>query len=113
MKFFATPKHYVKISNKYIQRVTGLKGFYFDANGEYVTSNPRIINALKTHFKFEDDTLDLKCEIEPLNVQEIATETIEVEVVEKKLKHCKKCDFTCENQGELMAHYRLHKGGKR
>jgi hypothetical protein len=23
-----------------------------------------------------------------------------------ELRHCKKCDFTCENQGELLAHYR-------
>ena len=25
---------------------------------------------------------------------------------EKTERHCKKCDFTCENQGELLAHYR-------
>jgi hypothetical protein len=22
------------------------------------------------------------------------------------IRHCKKCDFTCENQGQLLAHYR-------
>ena len=39
-----------------------------------------------------------------------AEKTIEAEEVEitaeTTLRHCKKCDFTCENQGELLAHYR-------
>ena len=25
---------------------------------------------------------------------------------ESTLRHCKKCDFTCETQGQLLAHYR-------
>lgn len=25
---------------------------------------------------------------------------------EKPLRHCKKCDFACETQGELLKHYR-------
>lgn len=25
---------------------------------------------------------------------------------EKSLRHCKKCDFACETQGELLKHYR-------
>lgn len=34
-------------------------------------------------------------------------EAEEVEITaETTLRHCKKCDFTCENQGELLAHYR-------
>jgi hypothetical protein len=28
------------------------------------------------------------------------------------IKHCKKCDFTCETQSALMTHYKLnHKKG--
>ena len=30
------------------------------------------------------------------------TETID----EATVRHCKKCDFTCETQGELLRHYR-------
>ena len=34
-------------------------------------------------------------------------EAEEVEITaEKTLRHCKKCDFTCETQGQLLAHYR-------
>ena len=39
-----------------------------------------------------------------------AEKPIEAEKVEIKseisLRHCKKCDFTCETQGQLLAHYR-------
>ena len=32
---------------------------------------------------------------------------IETEISEETtLRHCKKCDFTCETQGQLLAHYR-------
>ena len=31
---------------------------------------------------------------------------------ETALRHCKKCDFTCETQGELLKHYReMHPKG--
>ena len=45
-----------------------------------------------------------------------AEKPIEAEEVEIKteitLRHCKKCDFTCETQGELLRHYReLHGKG--
>ena len=37
---------------------------------------------------------------------ENVVEAEEVEItVEKTLRHCKKCDFTCDNQGVLMKHY--------
>jgi hypothetical protein len=41
-------------------------------------------------------------------------ETVDEKLIEKLKqhfkydeKHCKKCDFTCENQGELLSHYRI------
>ena len=34
-------------------------------------------------------------------------EAEEVEIKEENsLRHCKKCDFTCETQGQLLRHYR-------
>lgn len=82
MKFKAEPNLFVKISNKYIQRVTGKKGFYFNDKGEFETDNEVLIKVLSQNF-----------------------EVVE-ELKEENKKHCKKCDFTCDNQGELMAHYR-------
>lgn len=80
MKFKAEPNYYVRLSNKYVQRSTGLKGFYFDDKGEYETENEVMINVLSQHFEKVDD-----------------------------LHACKKCNFTTENKGLLMAHYREHK----
>jgi hypothetical protein len=98
MKFFATPNLYIKISNKYIQRATNMKGFYFDANGEYVTDKPCIINALKPLYRYEDDT----------NITKEETEAPAPVFVETKHK-CKQCGFEADNKGLLMAHYREHK----
>ena len=47
------------------------------------------------------------------NLNEKPTETYnETEIVdtnkieENTIRHCKKCDFTCDNQGALLQHYR-------
>lgn len=81
MKFKAEPNLYVRISNKIVQRTTGLKGFTFNDKGEYETENPMMINVLSQNF----------------------------EKVEEELFKCKKCDFETDNKGELLAHYRQHK----
>lgn len=45
--------------------------------------------------------------INPVSVNGSTIEAKEVEITaEKTERHCRKCDFTCENQGELLAHYR-------
>ena len=66
--------------------------------------------------------------IEPVTTSEkkpIEAEEVEIKVdeisnivdvseikVEIPLRHCKKCDFTCETQGQLLAHYReIHTKG--
>ena len=43
----------------------------------------------------------VKTEI-PISETPQETETID----EATVRHCKKCDFTCETQGELLRHYR-------
>lgn len=87
MKFKAEPNLYVRLSSKIVQRVTGLKGFSFDSNGEYETENPTLIRQLEQNFPV----------VEPEKP---------VETTSEPLKKCKKCDFTCDNQGELLAHHR-------
>ena len=98
MKFKAEPNLYVKLNNKIVQRVTGLKGFTFDENGEYKTEVDLMIRVLKQSF-------EVKEEIE----EEIPEyENKQVETVSFK---CKKCDYETDNKGELLAHYRQHKKG--
>ena len=50
---------------------------------------------------------DVKTEA-PVSETPQETETID----EVATRHCKKCDFTCETQGELLRHYReIHPKG--
>lgn len=88
MKFYGQPNLYVRISNRY-KHLFSFKGFYFNDKGEFETANERLIKLLKQQFKYEIET-------------ENNADTSE----DIKTRHCKKCDFTCENQGELLAHYR-------
>lgn len=90
MVFIGQPNLYVHISNKYVQRLTGKRGFSFDENGEYKTESGIVIKLLKQHFEAKKEN----------NV------TDDKPAEEKTSKHCKKCDFTCDNQGQLLAHYR-------
>jgi hypothetical protein len=55
MIFKGQPNLFVRISNKYIQRVTGKKGFYFDENGRYETENPLLIKLLSQHYEEENN----------------------------------------------------------
>ena len=44
----------------------------------------------------------------PISETPQETETID----DVSLRHCKKCDFTCETQGQLLQHYReIHPKG--
>lgn len=112
MKFRAEPNLFVRISNKYVKRATGKKGFYFDAKGEYETDNHRLIRLLKAKFK-EEVTEEPQEPQEPQ--EEISFKDIEEPKEEVKVYKCKKCDFETDNKGELLAHYRhshAKEGGK-
>jgi hypothetical protein len=60
-----------------------MKGFYFDANGEFVTENETLIKVLKTQFKFEDVNLPSEDKMEALNVDFVEESTEEIEAVEE------------------------------
>lgn len=78
MKFKGEPNLTVRISKP---KKGEVKSFQFDKNGHYETNNPYTIKRLQSNYE-------------------------EVQPEEKTLKQCKKCDFTCENQGELLQHYK-------
>lgn len=46
-------------------------------------------------------------------IDDTETDVYPITVTVPTLRHCKKCDFTCETQGQLLAHYRQfhQKGG--
>ena len=92
MIFYAEPNMLVRI-NKNIASNRRLKSFRFDSEGKYQTENPRLINALKRRFKYDIEVV----------------EEVKEEQLNKEIYSCKKCDFTTDNKGQLMAHYRTHK----
>jgi len=53
--FKGTANLYVRIANKYVQRATGLKGFYFNATGEYETDNETLCKVLKQSFAVKEE----------------------------------------------------------
>lgn len=77
VKFKGTPNLLVRFNPP----IGNIKHIRFDENGEYQTDNKRIIK----RFSHKFDSVPVK---------------------EVKSYKCKKCDFTTDNKGELMAHYR-------
>ena len=85
---------------------------------EFVVAENEEQAILKVGIKINAPFLPIKvteiAEVDGYNIQianttfaEKPIEAEEVEItVEKTLRHCKKCDFTCETQGQLLAHYR-------
>ena len=63
MIFKSEPNMYVKVSNKYIQRLTRLKGFYFDKDGLFETEKEILIKALTGKFEIvepEEEITEVK-----------------------------------------------------
>lgn len=78
MKFYGSPNESVQTARRINGIIKRIPLFTFDEKGEHETTDEKLIEKLKQHFKYD-------------------------------VKHCKKCDFTCSNQGELMTHYKTHK----
>lgn len=98
MKFYGAPNMgvYERKNRKDIGKNKRPKlVFRFDVNGEFVTENAELIKKLSLRFK-HDETIVLE------KIKTKATDNTE----EIKPMHCKKCEFTCENNGQLLAHYR-------
>jgi len=55
MRFKGQPNLFVRISNNYLKRVTGMKGFYFNDKGEYETENEVLIKALSQNFEIVEE----------------------------------------------------------
>lgn len=98
MRFKAPPNHTVRISTPIIQRALGRKFIFFDENGEYETDKPIAIKILNQICERQGSVISISHEIE----NNAAADTGE----EIKTYHCKHCDATYENWGDLMAHYR-------
>lgn len=90
MTFRGAPNLYIRISDRH-KRLFPFKGFTFNADGEFTTDNELLIRLLKQQFEYDGE----------IEIENNADTSEKI-----KVKHCKKCDFTCTNQGELLAHYR-------
>ena len=82
MKYFGESNQTV-IDYKKLKKV-----FQFDKNGEYETQDPKLIDWMKKKKNF------IRCE-----------ETKKKAPADGSI-HCKKCDFTCSNKGEIMSHHK-------
>lgn len=84
MKFLGTPNSLIRMNIRKNMLFLNKPIGRFDNNGIFETDNIKIIDRMKGKFQVYED----------------------IPAISNTLKHCKKCDFTCENQGELLAHYR-------
>jgi hypothetical protein len=82
MKFYGKPGSLVREMrrNPMKEEPEFVPLFRFDKNGEYSTSDDRLIQKLKRKFKYE----------------------------EEKIYECKECDYKTPNKGKLLAHYRAN-----
>ena len=119
VKFYGKPLDYIE------SKQSGKVLFRFDTKGEFITDDDKIIERAIGFFDYAEIKIESIGErvektfiVPPLTIttQDTAEkESIEETPIieqEKKVKHCKKCDFTCENQGELLAHYRAEHSNK-
>lgn len=112
IKVYGTPNRYCKVRllNPVVNKKRQKRLFLFDEHGTAIINTdeyrPRIVKAIMKTYKYTD--LRERHESEP-DKEIVVKEENNAEVKsgeEIKLRHCKKCDFACESQGDLLAHYR-------
>jgi hypothetical protein len=102
-RFYGIPLQPIKSSQ------TGKVLFVFDSKGEYYTDDEHIVSralgffdSMKLEAK-EISKLELKTHIVPaMSISENVQDDTKVH----NQRHCKKCNFKCNNQGDLLNHYR-------
>lgn len=103
-KFFGTPLKEItsKLSGKIL--------FRFDTKGEFITDDTEIIGRALGFFDHIELNIQTVGEIikKTFITPELTIITNE-EIKLENSKHCKKCEFTCNTQNELMTHYKSHK----
>jgi hypothetical protein len=114
-KFFGKPLLNIRSGE------TNMILFTFDTKGEYVTDDEKIIIRAKKKFDYIENNMVLEGErvkvYEPTPAIKIKINDItNIEPIAKdeplKNRECKKCDFKCKTQGELLRHYRMHHSDK-
>jgi len=59
----------------------------------------RLVDGFKIAVELGEKPFITTCDVKTIEAEEVEI------TAEKTLRHCKKCDFTCDNQGILMKHY--------
>lgn len=113
VKFFGQPERAVK-------NAMGTMVFRFDTKGEFITDDKDYIERCKPVFDYiELDAKEVGSRVKvavampKMTIVNNLAEKVKEEAKTSLMKKCKKCDFECDNQGDLLAHYRsAHKEDK-
>lgn len=95
---------------KAVKNGLGTIVFRFDTKGEFITDDLSFIERIKPHFDYvemEGKEIGQRVKVEVKIPIVTITNNLEPksDEIENK-RHCKKCDFKCDTQGELLTHYR-------
>jgi hypothetical protein len=100
IKYFGNPLYAIK------SKLTGKIIFVFDSKGEFITDDKLIIERANGFF----DSIELEAtEKGKRKVKTFYNPPITIEkniLEEKKSRHCKKCDYSCDFQADMLKHYR-------
>lgn len=114
-KFFGRPLQNIRSAD------TNVIVFTFDTKGEYITDDAKIIAKAKLKYDYIENNVVLTGErvkvyvpTPPIKIEENNIKNAEPIAKEEPLKNrqCKKCEFQCKTQGELLRHYRIQHSDK-